>query len=176
MITKLQLAATLFLSALAATAAQGQKHEEKSSMADCSMMKDAAAMEERGDKAMGFSHEKTTHHFILANDGGAIEVSANDATDQSSREQVRGHLGHIAKMFQEGNFKIPMLVHGSLPDGAAVMKQQKTRISYACEATEVGGRVRIRTSDPKALKAVHAFLRFQITEHHTGDPLEISGS
>ena len=29
---------------------------------------------ENGDKAMGFSHEKTTHHFILQTQGGAIQV------------------------------------------------------------------------------------------------------
>ena len=35
-----------------------------------------------------------------------------------------------------------------------------------------GGAVRTATKDPKALDAVHAFLRYQITEHKTGDPLE----
>jgi len=27
---------------------------------------------------MGFSHEKTTHHFQLYKDGGAIQVTVND--------------------------------------------------------------------------------------------------
>src|SRR5438045_3117192 len=39
----------------------------------------------RGDEAMGFSHARTTHHFRLFPDGGAIEVSANDAADAESR-------------------------------------------------------------------------------------------
>jgi hypothetical protein len=30
--------------------------------------------------------------------------------------------------------------------------------------------VRIRTSDPEAVAAVHEFLRFQIRDHGTGDP------
>ena len=29
-------------------------------------------MNKRGDKHMGFDYLKTTHHFLLANDGGAI--------------------------------------------------------------------------------------------------------
>ena len=32
-----------------------------------------------------------------------------------------------------------------------------------------GGRVDITTSDPEALDAVHAFLRYQIEQHKTGD-------
>jgi len=31
--------------------------------------------------------------------------------------------------------------------------------------------VRITTKDARALEAVHAFLRYQIKEHRTGDPM-----
>src|SRR5690348_4660769 len=54
-------------------------------------------MNERGDRAMGFSHDKTTHHFRLTTDGGVIEVTANDMSDVASVEQIRSHLNHIAK-------------------------------------------------------------------------------
>ena len=66
---------------------------------------------ERGDQAMGFSHEKTTHHFRLYADGGAIEVEANDPQDAENRDAVRSHFTHIAKIFEAGNFSIPMLIH-----------------------------------------------------------------
>src|SRR5438874_9791388 len=58
----------------------------------------------RGDHAMGFSHETTTHHFRLYKTGGAIEVLANDAKDSASRDQIRMHLAHIAKLFTAGDF------------------------------------------------------------------------
>ena len=32
-----------------------------------------------------------------------------------------------------------------------------------------GGKVRISTSNPEALKAIHEFLAYQASEHHTGD-------
>ena len=54
------------------------------------------AVEQRGDHMMGFSHDKTTHHFRLYADGGAIEVTANDPNDADSRDQIRMHLSHIA--------------------------------------------------------------------------------
>lgn len=66
---------------------------------------------EHGDGVMGFSHEKTTHHFELSYEGGAIDVRANDVNDTQSRDEIRSHFRHIAQMFAEGNFNAPMLVH-----------------------------------------------------------------
>src|SRR5262249_36204638 len=68
-----------------------------------------AGVDERGDHVMGFSHDKTTHHFRLTKAGGVIEVSVNDATDVESRDAIRMHLGHITKKFAAGDFDAPML-------------------------------------------------------------------
>lgn len=130
-------------------------------------------MNKRGDQAMGFGHLKTTHHFILMKDGGEILVDANDAADTQSRDQIRMHFRHIAMMFSEGNFEIPMLVHDEIPPGADVMRKLKTEITYKYEETQRGASVRISTTNPDALAAVHEFLRYQIKEHMTGDSLEI---
>lgn len=130
-------------------------------------------MIKRGDKAMGFDHMKTTHHFLLANDGGVIQVEANKASDKESRGQIRQHLGHIAMMFSNGNFDTPMFVHAQDPPGVEVMKQLKGEISYRFEETKRGGRVRIASNNADAIKAIHDFLSFQIKEHRTGDPLEV---
>src|SRR5581483_7479006 len=65
-------------------------------------------MNKPGDQGMDFDQLKTTHHFRLFINGGAIEVSANDIKDTASRDQIRTHLKHIAMMFSEGNFSIPM--------------------------------------------------------------------
>jgi len=129
------------------------------------------AVNQRGDKVMGFSHEKTTHHFRLLKDGGTIEVTANDAKDTASRDQIQMHLGHITGMFAEGNFKAPMLIHDVTPPGVPAMQTLKKEITYAFSKMERGGEVRITTKNPEALKAIHEFLRFQITDHKTGDPL-----
>ena len=125
------------------------------------------AMEHRGDAVMGFSHEATTHAFKLYDDGGAIEVAANDPQDAKSIEAIRAHLREIAKAFAKGDFAKPKAIHEELPDGAAEMRERRAAIKYDFAETERGGRVRISTSDAKALDAVHRFLRFQIREHHT---------
>jgi hypothetical protein len=133
----------------------------------------AKSVNERGDHVMGFDHEKTTHHFLLRPDGGAIEVTANDAGDEESRDQIRKHLGHIAKMFAEGNFKAPMLIHDRVPPGVPVMERLRGEIRYNYEDVKRGGRVTIKTANGEALRAVHEFLRFQIEDHRTGDTTEV---
>jgi hypothetical protein len=127
------------------------------------------AVEKRGDHVMGFSHEKTTHHFRLFADGGAIEVTSNDPKDTATRDQIRMHLSHIAAMFAEGNFRAPMLIHDRVPPGVPVLQRLKSEVSYRFEEIEGGGRVRIATKNKEALAAVYDFLRFQIADHRTGD-------
>lgn len=124
----------------------------------------------RGDQAMGFDHAKTTHHFLLQQDGGAIQVTANDPKDTTSRDAIRGHLSHIAVMFTQGNFETPMLIHDRVPPGVPTMKEKKEQISYKYEEIDNGGRIVISTKDAAALDAIHEFLKFQIEDHQTGDP------
>ena len=133
-----------------------------------------SAMNKRGDKVMGFDQDATTHHFLLFADGGAIDVGVKNAGDTTNMTAIRSHLPHIAVMFQEGNFEAPMLVHDSKQvPGTTVMAARKSRIRYEYVETKAGGRVNITTTDPEALAAVHAFLRFQITDHKTGDPTTV---
>ncbi len=132
-----------------------------------------AAVNTRGDQVMGFDHEKTTHHFRLRVDGGIIEVEANDPNDTVSRDQIRVHLQHITRKFAVGDFTAPMLIHAQSPPGLPVMKRMKAAIKYQFEGTERGGRVRIATRSSKALAAIHEFLRFQISDHRTGDSPEV---
>lgn len=124
---------------------------------------------ERGDHVMGFSHEKTAHHFLLYPDGGEINVSANDAADKGSIEQIRMHLGHIGKMFAAGNFNAPMLIHDTNPPGVSAMSRLKNAIKYEYSETERGARIRLVTENSQAIDAIHAFLLFQIIDHQTGD-------
>ena len=125
----------------------------------------------RGDEAMGFDQQKTTHHFKLLPDGGTIEITADDPSDVASRDAIRQHVAKIATMFGQGDFNIPMLVHGQKPPGVDTMTRLKSSLDYAAENLPSGGGVRITTVNSKALNAVHDFLRFQIQEHKTGDSL-----
>jgi len=75
----------------------------------------------RGDAGLGFSHDKTTHHFLLLKDGGTIQVTANDPKDDTSRDHIRMHLSHVAEMSSAGDFNVPMFIHDTTPPGVPTM-------------------------------------------------------
>jgi hypothetical protein len=131
-----------------------------------------AGVMKRGAHVMGFDQTTTTHHFRLTRTGGVIEVTANDAADTTAIAQIQSHLRHIAVMFAEGNFSAPMLIHAQEPPGVAEMKRAGAAIGYKYEPLPRGGRVILRTD--AHIGAIHEFLRFQITDHRTGDPLDIT--
>ena len=106
--------ATALLAVLALTLAALAQQNEK--CAD-----HHSALNQRGDHAMGFSQEKTTHHFRLFKDGGAIEVEAKDPKDTDNRDMIRMHLSHIAQMFAAGDFDTPMFIHDTTPPGVPTM-------------------------------------------------------
>jgi hypothetical protein len=159
----------------------GMLHLAAQDMQSCPMhkehMKEAshhqADVEKHGDEAMGFPHDKTSHHFRLYSDGGAIEVIVNDTKDSQNMQAIRSHLTYIVTMFSNGEFSIPMFIHDQVPPGVPVMKEKRADISYSFEELPAGGRVRIKTANPDALKAIHEFLRFQIADHRTGDTTDI---
>ena len=167
---KRQMKALMVLCALAlSAAAYGQSECPMHAQHMQDSAAHAAAVDARGDQAMGFSHEKTAHHFQLLPDGGSIEVIASDPGDAASRDQIKAHLSHIVQMFSDGNFELPMFIHDTVPPGVPVMRSKRSAIAYAFERTTTGGRVRITTTDPDALTAVHQFLAFQIDDHRTHD-------
>jgi hypothetical protein len=126
---------------------------------------------DRARHGMGFDQQRTTHHFLIEPDGGTIQVTAKDAGDTESESQIRTHLQHIAQAFAAGDFTLPLFIHETEPPGTAMMKERHSMLTFTFERTPAGGKVIVRTSDRQALTALHDFLRFQIREHKTGDPL-----
>ena len=144
----------------------GMTHEQHLAQ----MQKDAE-LKRRGAAAMGFDQNATTHHFLLTADGGVIDVSVNEAADATNRDAIRAHLKEISDEFARGNFAKPFATHGEVPPGVKTMQQRLTALAFRYDDTPRGGRVVIRTEDGKARAAVREFLRYQIREHATGDPL-----
>ena len=121
---------------------------------------------------MGFDQEATTHHFRLTQTGGSIEVTVKDQADEKTIAAIRGHLQSIASDFAGGQFDKPFQTHGEVPPGVDEMRKDSQKIAYRYQDLPQGGAVQIETTDARSLDAIHSFLRYQITEHKTGDPLE----
>jgi hypothetical protein len=104
---------------------------------------------------------------------GSIEITVKNEKDEAVIAAVRNHLRSIAADFARGAFDKPFQIHGEVPTGVHEMQADKDSIAYRYEDLPQGGAVRIVTTNARAQEAVHAFLRYQITEHHTGDPTEV---
>jgi hypothetical protein len=159
------LVAAFLLAPQHPTMPKGMSHEEH-----LKQMKKDDALKKRGAEAMGFDQNATTHHFKLAPSGGSIEVTVKNEGDDDALAAIRSHLRSIAADFARGVFDKPFQTHGEVPPGVPEMQQSRQKITYRYEDLARGGAVRIETNDARALDAVHAFLRYQITEHGTGDP------
>lgn len=144
----------------------GMSHEEHLKQ----LQKDEA-LKKRGGEAMGFDQDAADHHFIVEAGGGSIQVTMKSGADPAVLNEVRAHLRTIAEDFARGDFGKPFQTHNEVPPGVAEMKKAASAISYRYEDIAQGGAVRITTTDGKALAAIHDFLRYQIAEHQTGDPL-----
>jgi hypothetical protein len=131
-----------------------------------------AAVDHRHEDASGVPSAAVRHHFLLARDGGSILLEATDPADTTTRDAVRTHLRAIARSFTAGDFSTPAHVHGQVPPGVEGMKARAPELHYAYADTADGGTVTITTADGAARAAVHEFLRFQIRDHGTGDPVE----
>lgn len=134
-----------------------------------------AAMQERGKAAMGVDQYESTHHFDALPDGGRIELLRNDG-DSAEVSRIRAHMRDIARAFASGDFSTPAIVHLRQVPGADVMAERRAEIHYEAHDLPRGAEVRMRTTDPEALRAIHRFMAFQRQEHHAGGVVDTSGS
>lgn len=126
-----------------------------------------AALQQRGKVAMGVDQYTSVHRFDSLKDGGRIELQrASD--DTAGVRTIRTHLQEIAAAFAEGDFSTPAFVHMRDVPGTADMARLRSAIRYAYAPLPGGGEVRITTTDPQALRAVHAFMAFQRGDHRSG--------
>jgi hypothetical protein len=124
-----------------------------------------AAMQARGAEAMGVDQYTSSHVFESLPDGGRITLE-RDVPDSAGVAAIRAHMRTIAERFAAGDFAIPGFVHDTTVPGTAVMAARRDRITYVADTLPRGGQLRITTTDPEALAAVHAFLAFQRSAHH----------
>lgn len=134
-----------------------------------------AAMQERGKMAMGVDQYTSTHHFDALPEGGRIELLQNDG-DSAEVARIRAHMREIAHAFANGDFSTPAAVHLRQVPGADVMAARRMAIHYEEHDLPRGAEVRMHTTDPEALRAIHRFMAFQRNEHHAGGVVDTTGS
>lgn len=146
------------------TAVVGCSGEKRSSSSDSSF----AALQQRGEKAMGVNQYSSQHIFENLPNGGRIVLQRKES-DSVGEAAIRLHMRTIAKAFGSGDFALPGFVHamGEVP-GTAVMKRLKNEITYTPKDLAGGAEVAIATRNPEAVSAIHEFLAFQRMDHRAG--------
>jgi hypothetical protein len=145
-----------------------------------------------------FDRSRAALHFNLYTDGAAIDLSVVDPTDDVTRHDVQMHMQRLAVALMEGDFAAvrsahaPSAQHANLhvltPNGhtatgdastffvpgVATLTRLARSLKYVYVETPEGGRVNVTTTSAEALAALHEFLRFQISQHATGDPATVT--
>lgn len=125
-----------------------------------------AALQRRGKSAMGVDQYTSVHRFDDLADGGRIELQ-RAAADPAGVRAIREHLRSIVAAFSSGDFSTPAFVHMQHVPGTSVMAARRSAIRYEFGELPLGGAVRITSTDPEAVRAVHEFLAFQRSDHRT---------
>jgi hypothetical protein len=125
-----------------------------------------ALVQARGHAAMGVDQYTSSHRFEPLPDGGRISLQ-RDPGDSAGVAQIRSHMRGIAAAFARGDFALPGFVHDREVPGTAVMAARRSRISYTADTLPGGGQLRLKTSDPSAIAAIHQFLSFQGQDHRS---------
>ena len=127
-----------------------------------------AALQQRGETAMGVNQYTSQHVFESLSTGGRISLQRTES-DSAGVAAIRAHMRTIAKAFTSGDFTVPGFVHAtSEVPGTAVMKQLKAEITYTPRDLPGGAEVVISTKNSMAVSAIHDFLAFQRMDHRTG--------
>ena len=124
------------------------------------------AMQARGQDVMGVDQYTSVHRFDAAADGGRIELQ-RDRDDSAGVATIRAHMRSIAQSFSAGDFTAPAAVHLETVPGVATMRTRRAAIHYDVTDLPRGAALRIRSTDPKAVDAIHRFLAYQRQAHRT---------
>jgi hypothetical protein len=124
-----------------------------------------AEVQRRGQAVMGVDQYLSKHVFEDLPDGGRIVLDREDAADTAAIRTIRAHIREITAAFKRGDFKAPGLVHAQDVPGTRVMRQKRDEITYSSADRPQGAEVRMLASEPDVVAAIHAFLRFQRSDH-----------
>jgi hypothetical protein len=127
-----------------------------------------AALQQRGETAMGVNQYTSAHIFEPLPNGGRIVLQRKEG-DSVGEATIRTHMRTIATAFANGDFAIPGFVHAmSDVPGTTKMKALRSEITYSERDLPRGAEVVISTKNPDAVAAVHEFLAFQRMDHRAG--------
>ena len=128
----------------------------------------------RFSKSLGTDANRIFQHYYLVKNGGVIEFTAKDPADNASIAAVQKYLLAQKDLFEKGKNEGDSEVHGKVADGTLVLKKLRNEITFFTVKNEDGAVLRMFSVNEQARQAIQDFIKFQINEHKTGDPLVVA--
>jgi len=125
----------------------------------------------RFSKALGTDASHIIQHYYLVKNGGVIEFAAKDLSDSATISALQKYMEAQKDLFEKGKTDADADVHGKVPDGVPILKKLRNEITFFTVKNDDGGALRMFSTNDQARQAIQDFLKFQINEHKTGDPL-----
>jgi hypothetical protein len=123
-----------------------------------------------------YDRHRVVHHFYLYPDGGMVTLTVTDPSDAETRKAVRAYVQRVSQLMVVGNLTRLREQFGDGVPGLtriAEARGRKATITVHSSTPDEGSQIIFSTADAAALEGLHDFLRFQITDLKTGDPLEV---
>ena len=128
----------------------------------------------RVSKVLGTDVDKIVQHYYLVKNGGVIEFTAKDPADNATISTVQKYLETQKDLFEKGKADADTGVYGKVPDGLPALKKLRNDITFFAVNTDSGAALRMFSVNDQARQAIQDFMKFQINEHKTGDPLQVA--
>ena len=125
-------------------------------------------MNARFSKALGAGLDKVALHFYLVKNGGVIELASKDPNDTGTIEAIRKYLQSQKDLWEKGKDPVTE-VHAKAPESANLMRKLRNDITFYTAKTDTGAVLRMFSINEQARDAIQDYLKFEITEHKTGD-------
>ena len=95
-----------------------------------------------------------------------IIITALNASDRQTIDQIKNHTLDIEKEFSEGNFTKPFFVHAQEVPATEVMSEKRDFIKYNIRDLINGSSLQLTTNDKALIDAIRQFMQFQARQHY----------
>ncbi|MGR9012663.1 MAG: aspartate carbamoyltransferase [Gammaproteobacteria bacterium] len=123
-------------------------------------------VQQRMQKLVPFSLDKTIETFTKTVHGGVQHLVAKSPNDTPQIKQIQAHLHRIANEFRKGNFSATERIHGpNMPGLLQLKKAEPDDIRFVYEALPDGAQIHYSSEWPQYVEALHEWFDAQKIEH-----------
>ncbi len=119
---------------------------------------------EKSAMVMPYDLDQTKHIFHELPSGGMLHLYTS-ATNTKQIALIQMRLKVEYDRFRTGNFSDQIKLYGADIPGPEGMSENYSQIQFVYTDLPNGAQIQLIASDPKVIRAIHAWIRVQLVEH-----------